>query len=214
MNTITKIGATAAAIGALGVAGSFGTFSAFTAESAPSTSQFKTGSVKIDNEFALPTLDHMATQQPAKAGYIKVTNTGTEPANVWMDFDGPTGNITPQGSASPTTDNPLVDNIIVDSSYDADFAHLMDDQTRLFRINNRGLSPLPSATDPLHAALVVQPGQSGVVYFRARLRERLDGGSDNVNQLQAVTETVTVKAIEAGGTTFGTYGPQPADGGN
>jgi hypothetical protein len=219
MKTWTKLAMTAGAIGALGIAGSFGTFSAFTASTPDYQSQFKTGSVSVDNAFSMPDASNLATLNPVSAGHITFTNTGTEPQNVWIDFDGPTGNITTQqnsnGTTTPLTDDPLVDNVIVDSSYDADFAHLLDDKTRLFRINNRGLSPLPDPANPTTQALVIAPGASKTLYLRVNLRHRLDGGDDNVNQLKAVTETVHVKAIEAGGTDFLVNSALPAaDGGN
>ena len=218
MKTWSKIAMTAGAIGALGVAGSFGTFSAFTATTPDYQTQFKTGSVKVDNEFSMPDASNLATLNPVSAGYIKFTNTGTEPQNIWIDFDGPTGNITNQqnsnGTVTPLTDDALLDNIIVDTSYDQNFASLLDDKTRLFRINNRGLSPLPDAVNPLSGPLTIPAGQSKTLFLRVNLRHRIDGGDDNANQLKAVTETIHVKAIEAGGTDFGTYGPQPADGGN
>jgi predicted ribosomally synthesized peptide with SipW-like signal peptide len=211
---LTKLGVTAAAIGALGVAGSFGTFSAFTASETKNTT-FSAGTVKIENEFNLPWQDlgtarraAFAGGNGASAGHVKVTNTGTEPINVFIDFDGTVDNPNwqiPSGANSHST-NLLAENLKIDSSYTSDFAQLGDDSTRLWMLNRRGLSPLP---DPLTGKpLVVEPGQSKAIYYRAWLRERDasnpvlaeqgDGGDDNAMQGLSIAEKVTVKAIEAG----------------
>jgi predicted ribosomally synthesized peptide with SipW-like signal peptide len=201
---------TVGAVGALGVAGSFGTYAAFTDELPAQESQFKTGLVKVTGGFNMPDVSSLATQEPARAGDITVTNTGTEPINVYMDWDGPVGTIKSDGAPSPTnktffSDDVLAENIQVDTSYNSDFTGPGDDKTRLWKINDRGLSALYDLTG---SKIVLNPGQSKTVFFRVRLREQGpnawgSNSDDNVMQGKAVVESIKVKAIEAGNSVRG-----------
>ena len=198
--------ATAGAVAALGALGGFGTFAAFTDQLPAQQTQFKTGTVKVTGGFNMPDASSLGTQEPARAGSMTIKNTGTEPVNAFVDWDGPVGNIKCDGVCDRNTnktafsDDPLAENIIVDSSYDADFAHLLDDNTRLWKLNDRNLFPL---LDGGLNKLVLQPGQERTLYFRVRLREQGpnawgQNADDNVMQGKAANETINVKAIEAG----------------
>lgn len=203
---------TVGAVGALGVAGSFGTYAAFTDELPAQESQFKTGLVKVTGGFNMPDVSSLATQEPARAGDITITNTGTEPINVYMDWDGPVGTLKSDGAPSPTnktffSDDVLAENILVDSSYDAGFTQLLDDKTRLWKLNDRNLSPLIETTAGFPKT-VLNPGQSKTLFFRVRLREQGPNAyganaDDNVMQGKALVESIKVKAIEAGTSTRG-----------
>jgi predicted ribosomally synthesized peptide with SipW-like signal peptide len=212
MKNWSKLAMTAGAIGVIGVAGSAGTFASFTSSAGSYTQEFKTGNVQVTGGFHLPDLSNMGTNDAKYAGSITVKNTGTKPINPYIDFDGPVE----QGAAHgyPYSTNLLAENIIVDSSYDANFAAgtLMDDATRLWRLNQRDATPMSEGTDKL----VLQPGQERTIYFRVHLRSRDhdgsegngsvgegDGGADNEMENLSITETVNVKAIEAGGNDFG-----------
>jgi hypothetical protein len=218
MKNWSKLAMTAGAIGVIGVAGSAGTFASFTNSAGSYTQQFKTGNVQVTGGFHLPDLSNMGTNDVAQAGSITVKNTGTKPINPYIDFDGPVDFVAPPAYAHSS--NLLAENILVDSSYDPNFAtgSLMDAGTRLWVLNRRGLSPF--VNDAGNGALVLQPGQDRTIYYRVRLRSRDtdelvqpgDGGSDNDMQNQSITETIDVKAIEAGGNDFGTS-PIPYDNG-
>ena len=200
-----KLALTAGAVGALGVAGSFGTFAAFTAEETKDLA-FSAGTVKIVNEFDLPWQDlGTGVRDAASAGHITVKNDGTEPVNVFLDYDGvvDVADWATPGTANRHSTNPLAENLNIDSSYTSDFAQMGDNATRLWVLNRRGLSPLPNATGT--APLVLNAGDSKTVYFRAWIRERSatnpipgDGGDDNAMQGLISNQKVTVKAIEAG----------------
>ncbi|HEY4093934.1 MAG TPA: hypothetical protein VGM33_00390 [Baekduia sp.] len=208
MKNWSKLAMTAGAIGVIGVAGSAGTFASFTSSAGTYTQEFKTGNVQVTGGFHLPDLSNMGTNDVAQAGSITVKNTGTKPINPYIDFDGPVDAVAPP--AYPHSSNLLAENIIVDSSYDANFGAgtLMDDATRLWRLNQRDATPMSDGADKL----VLQPGQERTIYFRVHLRTRDhdgtepsegDGGADNEMQNLSITETVNVKAIEAGGNDFG-----------
>jgi hypothetical protein len=213
MKNWSKLAMTAGAIGVIGVAGSAGTFASFTSSAGTYTQEFKTGNVQVTGGFHLPDLSNMGTNDVAQAGSITVKNTGTKPINPYIDFDGPVEQGTAHGYAYST--NLLAENIIVDSSYDASFpvASLMDASTRLWQLNKRDATPMSDGA----GKLVLQPGQERTIYFRVHLRTRDhdgtevpvgasgegDGGADNEMQNLSITETVNVKAIEAGGNDFG-----------
>lgn len=219
MKQWSKLAMTAGAIGVIGVAGSFGTYSAFTAQSAPKTVDVHSGTIKVDNQFALPDLTNLGTRDtswncdgntglPAagktsecwggagpdaskKAGFIQVQNTGSLPQDVYIDFDG----VGKTGVTSPNLESGdvLADNIIIDSSEDEDFSTIGWAGTRLWVINRAG--PTKYAT--------LAPGEVKRFYFRAHLRERFPGvyaGGDNEMQDKtlSIPETVTVSAVEAG----------------
>ncbi|HEY3020689.1 MAG TPA: hypothetical protein VGJ32_10870 [Solirubrobacteraceae bacterium] len=225
MKNLTKIGATVAAVGALGVAGSFGTFSAFTAAAPSHAVPVHSGTIKVDNEFALPDLTNLGTRDTEyncnrdtglpgttekpntgsecwagsngkSAGHITVTNTGSLAQDVYIDFDGP--GVADVSSPNVENSNPLASNIIVDSSMDPDFTTLGWEATRLFRMNAAG--PVKYFT--------LAAGEAKTVYFRAWLRERLAGaypGGDNEMQDRSIdNEKVTVSAIEVGRTDLAT----------
>jgi predicted ribosomally synthesized peptide with SipW-like signal peptide len=206
---------TVGAVGALGVAGSFGTYAAFTDELPAQSTQFKTGTVKVTGGFQMPDVSSLGTQEPKRAGHMTVQNTGTEPINVYMDWDGPVGNIKQDGNGGAFfSDDVLAENIEVDSSYDSNFATLGDNKTRLWQVNNRGLLPLPGPS----GNLVLEPGQAPTVDFRVNLREQGPNAygqnlDDNVMQGKAIVETIRVKAIEAGTSTRGLGLVSATDGG-
>jgi len=215
MKNITKLGATAAAIGALGVAGSFGTFSAFT-DAQTKDVAVTSGTLKVTNDFQLPKFENLGTRETTytcdkdtglpggtgasecaagdagkSAGHITVTNTGSLPQDVYIDFDGPAA--TDVSSPNAENSNVLASNIIMDSSNDANFTTLGWVATRLFKFNNSG--PLPYIQN-------LEPGHSQTVYFRAWLRERQAGVyalGDNEMQNKSITgEKITVTGIETG----------------
>jgi predicted ribosomally synthesized peptide with SipW-like signal peptide len=239
MKQWSKLAMTAGAIGVLGVAGSAGTFASFTASGAKDTS-FSTGNVSIDNHFALPAASNLGTMDPknANAGYITVTNNGSKPINAYIDFDGP---VAKDLTGYPHSTNVLAENIVLDSSYkdfntpgfnETDFSaggDLLDNETRMWRVNDRGLTPLYDLSDPAHPALaVLNPGQSKTIYYRVRLLSRDnaqnkeanpasthgDGpGQDNTMENKSLDERVWVNAVEAGGTDFHRSGADASDNG-
>jgi predicted ribosomally synthesized peptide with SipW-like signal peptide len=200
-----KLALTAGAVGALGIAGSFGTSAAFNADETKELA-FSAGTVKIVNEFNLP-WQNLGTgvREGANAGHIKVKNDGTEPINVFLDFDGVVDVVDWQtpGTSNRHSTNPLAENLNIDSSFSSDFAQMGDNATRLWVLNRRGLSAVPNATGT--GPLVLDSGQEKTIYFRAWIRERSatnpipgDGGDDNLMQGLVSNQKITVKAIEAG----------------
>jgi hypothetical protein len=204
---------TAGAVGALGVAGSFGTFAAFTDALPDQASTYTAGTVDIAGGFNLPNTSSLSTQEPASAGTVTITNNGTEPVNVWMDQDGPVGTISdPGGAAGGFSDNLLAENIEVTSSLGLPGGGTfpLDASTRLWKVNRRGLSPLPGpgTTTTTLVPLVLQPTEVVTVNFSVKLRERGEGvgdtsALDNAMQGLSAAETLKVKAIEAGANDFG-----------
>jgi hypothetical protein len=220
MNNWTKVAATAAAIGALGVAGSYGTFATFTDPGSTKDVSVTSGTIKVSNNFQLPSLQNLGTRKTAwncdgdtglpvadgtkqcfagadqNAGYIEVTNTGSLDQDVYVDFDGPAA--TDVTSPNAENSNPLASNIIINSSLDPDFSTLGWAGIRLFRINAAG--PWKAMTIPA--------GESKKIYFQAHLRERFPGEyalGDNEMQGKILEgEKVTVSAIEVGRTDLAT----------
>ena len=213
---LNKLILTAGAVGAIGIAGSFGTFAAFTDVNPSETVNVASGTLEVDNNFALPDLTKLGTRDttwtcnstdgtasPAgssqcfggdadkRAGSITVTNTGSLPQDVYLDFDG-VGKI---GVTSPNAESGdvLADNIIIDSAFDENFTTPGHRGTRLWVINRGG--PAQYAT--------LQPNDSTTIYFRAHLRERFAGqyaGGDNElqNKTLSIPQKVTVSATEVG----------------
>lgn len=198
---------TAGAVGVLGTAGTFGTFAAFTAsESTPLT--VEAGTVKIKNTIDFTKLATLGTADksngpsddtaqydltatPKQQGSITVENTGTQPQDIYIDFDGP--GVQDMVDPYKGSSNLLAENIKVDSSFDPNFGQLLDNGTRLWQLNRRGLSQYFAA---------VPKGESRTLYFRFWLRERrvdLFPTGDNAMQgLKLDNQNVTVKAVEAG----------------
>jgi predicted ribosomally synthesized peptide with SipW-like signal peptide len=214
---VKKLALTAGAIGALGMAGSFGTFAAFTATETH-TPTVSSGTIKVLNKFELPSLANLGTRETTftcnggtglaptgtqsggsechagadgkKAGYITVENTGTLPQDVYIDFDGP--GVADATSPNVESSNVLASNIIVDSSFDENFATLGWAATRLFVMNRA--APAKYFT--------LQPDTEKTVYFRAWLRERAAGqyplGDNEMQNKQITDQKVIVTAVEEG----------------
>jgi hypothetical protein len=219
MKNWNKLAMTAGAIAAIGAAGSFGTFSAFT-DSGSKDIPVSSGTLKIQNDFSLPSLENLGTRETKwncdgdtglpivggtkecfagtdqNAGRISVKNVGTLPQDVYIDFDGP--GVADVSSPNVENSNPLASNIIINSSLDADFAHLGWAGIRLFKLNAAG--PWPVFT--------LQPNEEKTVYFQAHLRERFPGeyaaGDNAMQNLTIPNEKVTVSAIDAGQTDLAT----------
>jgi predicted ribosomally synthesized peptide with SipW-like signal peptide len=199
MKSWSKLAMTAGAIGAIGVAGSFGTFAAFTASESKSDT-ITSGTIKVQNDFALPDWQNLGTADtiwpggtttPAykKAGHITVKNTGSLAQDVYIDFDGP--GVEDATSPNVESSDVLASNIIVDSSTSADYSTPGDDATRLYKLNRRGPTKV----------FTLEPGVEKTLFFRAFLRERAPGvyaGGDNEMQDKTLNEKVTVSAVEVG----------------
>jgi hypothetical protein len=204
---------TVGAVGALGVAGSFGTFAAFTDALPDQASTYTAGDVDIDGTFVMPNVSSLSTQEPASAGSVAVTNNGTEPVNVWMDQDGPVGTLTDlAGPAGGFSDNLLAENIQLSSTLTipGGITYPLDVNTRLWKVNRRGLAPLPGPTSTAsnNVPLVLQPSQTATLNYTVKLRERNEGvgdtsALDNAMQNLTIDEVLHVKAIEAGANDFG-----------
>ena len=203
MKNWSKLAMSAGAIGVIGVAGSFGTFSAFTAAQTK-TDTITTGTIRVSNDFQLPDWHNLGTSptdrvghaggtttpEYKKAGSITVKNTGSLAQDVYLDFDGP--GVEDQTSPNLGSTDVLADNIIMDSSLDADFSALGDEDTRLYKVNRRG---------PSEIFANLQPGEQKTIYFRVYLRERLVNEyplGDNEMQNKSINEKITVSAVEAG----------------
>jgi hypothetical protein len=212
---------TVGAIGVLGTAGSFGTFAAFTDALPAEESVIDTGDIEITGTFAIPDISNLVTGDPAQPQSMTITNTGDRASQIWIDQDGPVGNLTDLlGPAGGFSDNLLAENLIVTASYDVldsgdnvivnDFP--LDQSTRLWKVNRRGLAPVPgvgttSATNVQPLAL--QPGQKLVISSTVNLRERGANGLDdaglnvdtsaldNAMQNLSINQTLHVRAIEA-----------------
>lgn len=211
---------TVGAVGVLGTAGSFGTFAAFTDAVDAPASTWSTGNIEITGTFDLPSIDKLVTGDAAKAGTVTVTNTGDRAEQVWMDQDGPVGNTTEAGSG--TSDHVLADNLVINSTLTipnpgtgpATITYPMDQDTRLWKVNRRGLAPLPGPTStPANLVpLVLQPGQSATVGFTVDLRERNLGAGetsalDNVMQGQTIQQLLYVRSIEANAASQADFAP-------
>jgi hypothetical protein len=211
---------TVGAVGVLGTAGSFGTFAAFTdaVDAPPQT--WTTGNIEVAGAFNLPSIDKLVTGDPVKSGTVTLTNTGDRAEQVWVDQDGPVGNTTEAGSG--TSDHVLADNLLVSSSLTIPnpaagpptVTYPLDADTRLWKVNRRGLAPLPGPTSTAGnlVPLVLEPGQVATLGFTVDLRERNLGvgetsALDNVMQGQSIQQLLYVRSIEANAASQADFAP-------
>lgn len=196
-------------LGTAGSFGTFAAFT--DTNNTPQTFTAGAGTLIVDNDFDLPDLTELGTRETSayncnrttglpgtpefpntgsecwagstgkRAGSITITNAGTVPQDVYLDFDGPIA-----------ADNLLAENIIIDTS-DADtfLPETGHTATRLRTINNAG---------PTLSVQNLAAGATKTIHFRAWLRERPAAivNGDNLMQDLEITEKITVGGIEVG----------------